>query len=511
MGGRFIFGEAIPLSLVIDNVGGQGTAASIGAALAATGRADLVPNISAPITSLQAFNFGLPLAYQQGFGDPRAELSNKIFSSYVQDHFQVTPTLTLNVGLRYDMELQPDPIHRDKNNFGPRLGFAYSPDARTVVRAGYGVYYTPLFQAVGFIARLLDGTQISQVFVPLTGLPQLGINATSAQVWAFGKQRNIFGNRTLTTSDISGLGLVPGVTPPVLLSADANIVNPYSQQFSIGIDREILQSLNLSVNYMGNRGVKLIRSRNVNLRQAGSNAFGPVFAPINPRILQQNNVESSGSSIYHGLAISAIKRYSDFYQFQVSYTLSKAIDDTTDFITDLQAANQLDLRAERALSAVDQRHRIVVSGLLRSPLPRGTGFGKVFADVTVAPVVTYSSGYPFNLLLGFDANNDTQANTDRPPFVGRNTGRGPSFMSFDLRVAKEFRLSQESDYGFEGIFEAFNLFNRVNFSGVNNIVGNAPLPLSRVSGNRNASPTEPLGFTSAFDPRQLQVGLKFKF
>jgi hypothetical protein len=262
---------------------------------------------------------------------------------------------------------------------------------------------------------------------------------------------------------------------------------------------------------MGNRGVKLIRSRNVNLRQAGSNAYGPVFAPINPRILQQNNVESSGSSIYHGLAISAIKRYSDFYQFQVSYTLSKAIDDTTDFITDLQAANQLDLRAERALSAVDQRHRLVVSGLLRSPLPRGTGFGKVLADVTVAPVVTYSSGYPFNLLLGFDANNDTQANTDRPPFVGRNTGRGPSFLSFDFRLAKEFHLSQDSDYGLEFIFEAFNLFNRVNFSRVNNIVGTAPLPSAPVTGRRNASPTEPLGFTSAFDPRQLQIGLKFSF
>ena len=82
---------------------------------------------------------------------------------------------------------------------------------------------------------------------------------------------------------------------------------------------------------------------------------------------------------------------------------------------------------------------------------------------------------------------------------------------FDLRVAKEFRLLGDSDYRIEGIFEAFNLFNRVNYSGVNNIVGSTPLASYRVEGNRNAKPVDPLGFTSAFDPRQIQLGVKFKF
>ena len=261
-----------------------------------------------------------------------------------------------------------------------------------------------------------------------------------------------------------------------------------------------IRDRNVSANYIGNRGVKLIRSRNVNLRQTGTNAFGPVFGPINPAILQDSRVESSGSSIYHGLAVSATKRYSDHYQFQVSYTLGKAIDDTVDFITDLQAANQLDLRNERSLSAFDQRHRLVVSGVV-DPI----------AGITVAPIFTYGSGHPFNLLLGFDANTDTQANTDRPPFAGRNTGRGPNYIDFDLRVAKEFRLRGDSDYRVEGIVEAFNLFNRVNFSGVNNIVGTTPLASYSVEGNRRAKPADPLGFTSAFDPRQIQLGVKFKF
>src|SRR5262249_9833574 len=147
-----------------------------------------------------------------------------------------------------------------------------------------------------------------------------------------------------------------------ILRTAPDLVNPYSQQFSLGVDHTVL-GLTVSANYIGNRGVKQVRSRNINLRQVGTNVYGPTFAPINPAILQDNWAESSGSSIYHGVAISASKRYSDHYQLQVAYTLAKAIDDTTDFITDLQAANQLNLRGERSLSSFDQRQRLVISGI----------------------------------------------------------------------------------------------------------------------------------------------------
>lgn len=499
LGGRFIFGTGIPLGAVVDTLLGPGNSASLAAGLTATGHASLVPNLSDSISALQAFNFGLPIAYQQGFGNPQATLSNKEFAGYIQDNFKASSKLTLNLGLRYDMEFQPAPVHRDPNNFAPRAGFSYSPDSKTAIRGGYGIYYSPVFEALAFEARVLNGTQISQIYLPLTGLPQLGINTTSAQVWGLAKQLSVFGNRTLTTNDIALLGLRPGVTPPVLLGTSPNIVNPYSQQFSFGVDRSI-RGVTLSANYIGNRGVKLLRSRNVNLVQAGANAFGPVDGPINPAILQNNLAESSGNSIYHGFALSATKRFARHYQFLAAYTLSKAIDDTTDFITDFQAANQLNLRGERSLSTFDQRHRFVISGVM-DPV----------AGITVAPIFTYSSGHPFNLLLGFDANNDTNANTDRPFLAGRNTGVGPNYINFDLRVAREVRFRRESNYRLEGIVEAFNLFNRVNFSGVNNIVGTTPRAAYRVEGNRNANPAEPLGFTSAFDPRQIQLGVKFKF
>ena len=525
LGGRFIFGgarplrsgeivppapgEVVPLGLVIDNAAGAGTSAQIAAALGAFGRPDLVANLSDPLTAVQTFNLGLPLVYQQGFGDPRAELTNKVLSGYVQDNFKVSSGLTLNLGLRYDMEFQPTPIHRDTNNWGPRAGFSYSPDERTVVRGGIGIYYSPLFEAIAFVGRVLDGTQISQVVVPLTGLPQLGINATSSQVWGIAK--NLMGKRSMTAADIAPLGIRPGVTPPVLLRAEEGIVNPYSQQFSFGVEREVPGGIGLGLNYLGNRGLKIIRSRNINLKPAGANAYGVTFTSIDPRKVQDNVAESSGSSTYHGLAVTATKRYSNNYQFLVSYTLSKVIDDVTDFITDLQPANQLDLRNERSLSSFDQRHRLVVSSVLTSPFERGVGAGKALADVTVAPIVTYASGHPFNLLLGFDANRDTNANTDRPTGAGRNTGIGPNYLSFDLRVAKQLRFGPDRNYGLEGIFEAFNLFNRVNYNGINNVVGTASFSSFRVKGRPDADPTDPLGFTSAADPRQIQLGVKFRF
>ena len=99
------------------------------------------------------------------------------------------------------------------------------------------MYYSPLFEAVAFVARVLDGAEIAQVFVPLAGLPSLGVHATSAEVWSLGNQRNIFGTRILNVADLGTLGLRPGVTPPVLLRTDRNLVNPYNQQFSFAVDR----------------------------------------------------------------------------------------------------------------------------------------------------------------------------------------------------------------------------------------------------------------------------------
>src|SRR6185436_2754561 len=157
--------------LAVDNDprGGPGTSQLLAGFLGCTpaARRPECDAINQSLTPLQAFNLGLPLVYQQGFGNPVAHLTNKLFGTYVQDSFRASRRLTMNFGLRYDAEFQPPPVHRDHNNFGPRFGFAFNAANRTVLRGGYGIYYAPIFEAVGFIARVLDGTQISQVLLPL--------------------------------------------------------------------------------------------------------------------------------------------------------------------------------------------------------------------------------------------------------------------------------------------------------------------------------------------------------
>jgi hypothetical protein len=145
----------------------------------------------------------------------------------------------------------------------------------------------------------------------------------------------------------------------------------------------------------------------------------------------------------------------------------------------------------------------------------------------LAPIFVAQSGRPFNLLLGFDANNDGRSQSDRPGLAGRYTGRGESFYSFDLRLGR--RLFANDRRFLELTIEAFNLFNRTNFLGVNNVLGAActtpdganfvpctvggavPLTDFGLRGRRGLRTTDPLGFTSAFDPRQLQFGARFSF
>ena len=156
-----------------------------------------------------------------------------------------------------------------------------------------------------------------------------------------------------------------------------------------------------------------------------------------------------------------------------------------------------------------------LAGCLPAAL-KETQFGdKLLADWVLSPIFTAGSGRPFNLLLGFDANNDGRSQSDRPFDVGRNTGVGEPFYSFDARIARRFPFKETMFV--ELTFEAFNILNRTNLAGINNVVGSLSsdqrrtLSTTRAHGNRAAAPTEPLGFTSAANPRQLQFGVRFNF
>ncbi|MBI3655127.1 MAG: TonB-dependent receptor [Acidobacteria bacterium] len=556
-GGRFLF-AGIPFESIFDNIAGAGAADGLRSFLRNAGRSDLIPNVSARITPFQALNLHLPALYQQGFGDPNAILTMSQYAFYIHDSWRVTPRLLLDLGLRYDFEAQPagatrflpKGLNRDKNNIGPRLGFSWDMlgTGKTILRGGYGIFYAPVYQAVTFVGRVLDGSQIVQLVAPLSGVvdPRSGRTIVppgiARSIFDFALA-NAFGRRTLTEQDINAFGLRVGTTPPAIFTAAPDVVNPLSHQVSFGIEREVAQDWSVSLNYLANRGVHVIRGRNNNLAPrlgpGGLPLRDPVYgvrlqSPYDPRYVQINVVESSGNSIYHGFTAGVTKRFSRNFQVLAAYTFAKTIDDTTDFISELQPADQNNVRQERSLSAFDQRQRLVLSGVLESPFMSGPGrhvVSRILADISISPIITYGSGRPFNLLFGDDLNGDTNFFTDRPvalddrlrPILadgepvtaGRNTGKGPRFAAWDLRVTKRLKFSESGARRLELIFEGFNLFNRTNYSGINPYIGDTPFSqlgnTFRVSGRRSAAPTDPLGFTSAFAPRQLQVAAKLHF
>jgi hypothetical protein len=179
------------------------------------------------------------------------------------------------------------------------------------------------------------------------------------------------------------------------------------------------------------------------------------------------------------------------------YTLSRAIDEATDFNSDYSPQDQLNARAERSLSAFHQQHRVVFHALYE------------LGGWRLAPIVSYNSWRPFNVLIGFDPQGDTYASNKRPAHLGRNAGQGPNFATFDLRLSRRIPFER---YSLEVLAEGFNLLNRTNFRTINNIVGDVPIASlgSPITGNRNPAST-PLAFTSALNSRQLQLALRFSF
>ncbi|MBI3681158.1 MAG: TonB-dependent receptor [Acidobacteria bacterium] len=467
---------------------------------------------------MQSFSLGFPTIYQQGFGNPNYVATIKRFHTFVQDNWRVRNDLTLNFGLRYEVEFHNPVVPPDRNNIGPRFGFAWSPGkARTVLRGGYGLYYGQISTQVAGVADPLSGKYINQIFIPLTGVP--GINnpatgrpLTSADMYQTLFRQGVIGTRSITEADLLQFGLRPGPGYPlsVIFGAAPDHVNPWAHQASFEIERAI-GSYAVSAAYNFNRGAHISRVIGKNVRYTGQRLPDgrPTFARIEPLILQRNIFESSANSFYHAAVFQVTRRFTRGFSLNAHYTFSKAIDESTDFNSDYSPNDQLNARAERSLSSFHQKHRFVLSGVYES---RARPY--LLKSWNFAPIASVSSWRPFNVLTGVDlpTGGDTYVNTKRPAHLGRNAGQGPDFATFDFRLSRRFPFSAKESRNIEFIGEVFNLFNRTNFRTVNNTVGDvriADLP-NPIEGNRRSA-TSPLAFTSAQNPRQFQFGLKINF
>ena len=522
------------------------------------------------LDSLQSASFGLPLFYQQGFGDPTVQSTNPYFAGYFQDTWQARRNLSLTVGLRYEYDGRNEPLNTYPLNFAPRASFAWDPfsNQKTVVRGGYGVFYSPVYYQIDYVVKALGAfnghRQIAQVFVPLTGVPGLPgtVNAASIFQTQFALGNVGCGDPSpneacITPADLAPFGINithDGAIPPlsVIFQGDPNFRDPYTQQFDLGIDHQFSGNFAVSASYIHALTVHLPQARDLNLlpttpittnfQNTGTDlqnwnvpqckvlVGNPCFA--NPFILQQNAYLSAAAATYDGGLLELKYRPTQSLNVMFNYTYSKAIDNATDYNSDFAPFNQVSLAGERNVSPFDQRHKVVATAVWEPDYHSGKNADwahKVFGDWSVAPIFRYNSGHPYNVLAGSDVNGDHHSTNDRVPTLSRDAGLGPDFFSWDMRLAKRIKTTERTNLQFTA--EAFNLMNRTNYISINNVcnyvpsftstkgiqgcqtVGNlnpALVPLA-LQGTNSMGPSQPEAFTSADSKRQIQLGLRFNW
>lgn len=545
----------------------------------------------ANIDSLQTVSLGLPQFYQQGFGNPIYNYPRPFGAFFLQDSWQVKPNFTFNYGLRYEIDGQYGPLATDKDNFAPRISFAWDPfkDHKTVVRGGFGIFYSPIYGQIADVVQTLGVVngfqQIAQVFAPLSeNIPCLPPGGTSTPIsacifqtlFAQGKiqcQTPAAGAAAcITPADLTQFGINVSHTTPlpplsVIFSGQPGYQSPYSEQAEFGIERELGAGFVFSASYvyvhtlrlpvaidinalpapfvhvpLANGSVATYRDWNINPALDPVSLLGlPGGAPCagaaivtcfaNPFILQADQYSSKASAVFNGGIFQLKRRFSNHFTFFANYTYSKAIDTTTDFNSDFGPQDNTNLALDRGLSTFDQRHKVVISGVFESPWKN-----PAIAGFQLSPIFTYYSGHPFDLLAdSTDVNGDRHYTNDRPIGAGRNTGLGPSFTNFDMRLSRTFKFGER--YSVQLLAEGFNIANHTNFASVNNEVsplfgvntgqGVCPIAGQCLTGNASFNVhgirpgvgpngavdnvSSPLVFTSDFPKRQIQLGVRFSF
>jgi outer membrane receptor protein involved in Fe transport len=446
------------------------------------------------------------------------------FSAFIQDDWRINQKFTINAGLRYDIQKFASPkvtnpdaallaaglntgeVNIDKNNFAPRLGFAWNPlDSNTlVVRGGYGVFF-------GRTPAIMLGTAHSQ-----NGIQVINLTFTGSAMPAY---------PTRFASIPSGVTLA---APSIYVFAP-DYVSPYTQQWSLGTEYQLFKDLSVTTTYLGVKGTHLSRTRDINLNPpapaAISDNAGNTFSYLRFGTRRFTNFgrismfESTGNSVYHGLTLQVNKRFAQNFQMLASYTFSRAIDDAPDATSVVPAnagddakivQNTLNIRDDRASSINDVRNRFVISGIWDvSGYAKGIqnkGLRSLLSGWSLSAIFTTEDGRPYSPLVGADLNNDGNRFTDRVPGVGRNTFVGPGFASFDPRITREIRFHERARIHL--IAEAFNAFNRANFTGVNSTFYSLTGSGTTTMLVKNAAFGRP---TSTTDPRIIQLAAKLIF
>ncbi len=439
-----------------------------------------------------------PSQYIQSFSDfgGRVKFDTNYYSGYLQDEWKPTSHLTITAGVRYDFQDNPKPketnpkfpntgkIPDDKNNWAPRVGFAWDPfgEGKTVVRGGFGYFYdiTPTLLTAN--AMLTNGLRVVRVT----------LNCTSSQPCP------TFPNT------FPSLGSLPITTPDLFVFAPGYEA-PETKRFSIGIEHELGGSYAVGGEFIWSYTTHLERLWDLNLVPVGWTEFGTHY--YNPSRKNYRDFGRIGQftddaeARYWAIVLKARKRWADRWMFDASYTYSKWRDNnsnerTVSIGTYGAGDDHLNIMDNWGPGDYDTPHKFVLSAVVLLPW-----------DIQFSTIATVRSGYPFTPTDGRDLNNDGYTG-DRAWWngvhYGRNSFRQPWYRNVDMRLSKIFRFG--SSYELEIIGEAFNVFDFSNFrTSITQLV-----LYDRTRGVASENPDFGRNNISG-SPRQYQVGLKFRF
>ena len=483
-------------------------------------------------------------------------LNHNYYGFFFQDQWKITQKLTFNYGLRYDFESGlSDQMDVSYKGFQPRIGFAYSPDRKTVIRSGFGIFndrYAMSFLFITYPQRpaVLANADLppnrrgaesavyelnQYPYIPVPGVPKPSEIA-----------RDFFTTGQVFSHSVTP---VPGIPTPVGYSyTDRHSPIPYSMQANLEIDREIGNGFTVGVGYLFVAAHHQLRSTLGNLCPVEGIASGPYpcppaasIVPAPPNYPAGKNYYSgvprypagliccndlTGNSAYHGGVVQVNKTTGKYFNINASYTLSHTMDDGT-FATFISVPEDIFRRGlERATSNQDARHRFVSNFSLIGPANN-----KFLRNFVFSNIVTLQSPRPFTLFVGFDSNNDLIPAADRVGNLARNTYKGDSYQTWDIRIARTMHLTQDG-MKLELGFDAFNVLNRQNVDEVAGVYGtynfcggqqpreykdsvSQAIQAGTVAGCPAGGPPvpNPLFGTprTMFSPRQLQLSAKFLF
>lgn len=469
--------------------------------------------------------------YLQGFGPLGAEFTTTDYNFFVQYDWKFLPRVTLNLGVRYEYQQLPEPqipnastaaipniggtlneatsfMPSDKNNFGPRVGFAIDlfGDGKTALRGGYGLYY----------GRIINST-ISNALVN-TGNPagQNQVSLAPASATA-----PIFPN--VLTSAPAGAGSIQ------FFARDFG--NPMIHQIDLIFERELWRNLTVSASYLGSigRGLPTFFDRNLSAPNSsqtfpivggpfdGQSLTLPLFPTARPltTFAQLTEIASEVESKYNAFVLQANHRLSNGLQFLANYTLSKATDTlqtSTTFTANNTPFNVFDPEADRGRSNFDRRHKFVLAAVYGPRVKADNKFATVLLDGwSIAPIYQVFSGIAFD--GGVSGSNGGAGSLNRSGgqnrlvgLLDRNAFTGPTQHVFNLRLSRRFHIKEGMNV--EVLGEAFNLPNTLLVTGVNSTMhslSSGSLLFNSAFGGVTAADS------TLFRERQIQIGIRFQF